>query len=842
MSHRFVSWLRVGLGAVPGRTVVGDHAELRLRVSVDGVAGPTRAVTLHGPGDCAGLAGDAILRREPPPNAVGVSPTGFAALEFVAADLPWRLTPTEPATGQLTPWLALAVVPATARFARADPRTLPVLTVDAVELPPIASIATWAHVQLDDDEVGAPLAEVLRANPERARSRLLAARRLTPRTRYRACLVPTFEAGRRAGLGQPIGDAGVAPAWTDGAVAVELPVYDTWEFETGEVADFETLARGVRPVAAARWATPRLLDTSAVGGVTPATRYGFLRPPGATDALPDAAAIGVALEAAMTGPGAATPRVGPPRYGAITTGHEPVGDEPPVTAPRPSWCDQLNRDPRLRLFAAAGAELVRREQDALVDEVQRQLGDATRADELRRGAALAEVLAERLHERHVRSRPPAQAIAAFARGVGASRPLVDVTAPAWRRLRRPLGPLARGRATAGPAIARIGADLDPEPPVPRVVGLTTVRSAELAIRQVAPPPRPPRPRPPRPPPGDESGWPPSDEPPVAEPSPLSDARVAELRLALAARAARPPALYARPTVAVLDVAAAAAPLFARDPAAPIRALAEAQIVTASPSPGRPAPTPAVTSSLAVVEALAALDRARFAPGADAMPPSTVSVLELDRAAVAAAVVGANHELARELAWRRLPFDPRATAIRGLWRRGDGAAPPITSWTGPLGASLPATATVFVLRSELVRRFPDAIYALAPAVPDRERHRVPGPTLRLPVFRFDLGADLVCVGFADELASLGRDLGTYLVILEAVGAARFGLDAAASDGPPAWVNLSWDAVSADPYLRLAPPPSGTWPSKPRWAGGAAAMAAITERPAVRLALHLDELVP
>jgi hypothetical protein len=69
-----------------------------------------------------------------------------------------------------------------------------------------------------------------------------------------------------------------------------------------------------------------------------------------------------------------------------------------------------------------------------------------------------------------------------------------------------------------------------------------------------------------------------------------------------------------------------------------------------------------------------------------------------------------------------------------------------------------------------------------------------------------------------------------VILEAVGAARFGLDAAASDGPPAWVNLSWDAVSADPYLRLAPPPSGTWPSKPRWAGGAAAMAAITERPA------------
>lgn len=818
-----------------------------MRVAVDGVAGPTVTLALYGPGDCAGMATTAILRREPTPSAVGVSPSGFAIVEFSAADLPWRLTPTAPTGGQLMPWLALVVVPASAPFERSDPRTLPVVTVDASELPPIASVPTWAHVQLEWDGGTASVSDTLRAHPERARSRLVAARRLAPRTRYRACVVPTYEAGRRAGLGQASSEAGTGLAWHDGATTVRLPVYDAWEFETGDDADFETLARDLRPVDATTWATARALDVSAVGGATPATRHGFLRPPGATATLPDAVTIAAHLEAAMTGTDlAGAPVVGPPRYGDLTTGHTPLADEPTATTARPSWSDQLNHDPRTRMFAAVGANVVRRRQDELVDELQRQLGDATRADQLQRGGELAALLSERLHARHVASCPPSRALEAFARGTTARRPLVDTTEPAWRRMRRALGPLARGRTTSGPVMARIGADLSPDPGTPRVTGLATLRSAEAAIRALRPPPpRPPRPlpRPPRPRPGvdPDPTWPGADEPDPGPPPPLSTQQVVEIRAALAARAARNPSLFTPPRVAVLDVRAAAQSLFSLDAARPVRALINALIVTSGTPPDR-STRPAPSATLGLIEEIAASDSAMFLPTIDRMPPSTVSLLELDRAAVAAALVGANHELVRELAWRRLRFDPRATMVRKLWRRGDDLAPAIGSWTGPLGESLTSCATVLVVRSELMRRFPDALFALAPAIADRKRRRVPGDALRLPVFRFSLAADVTCVGFAAPVSELRRELGSYLIVQETVGATRFGLDAKASPDTSGWINLPWSAVMADPYLRLDRPPQGTWPPAPAWNGGAAAMATITERPAVRLAIHLDELVP
>ena len=54
--------------------------------------------------------------------------------------------------------------------------------------------------------------------------------------------MPTFEAGRLAGLGQLVPDPrSAAPAWA--AAGVTLPVYDSWAFTTTERGDLETLAR-----------------------------------------------------------------------------------------------------------------------------------------------------------------------------------------------------------------------------------------------------------------------------------------------------------------------------------------------------------------------------------------------------------------------------------------------------------------------------------------------------------------------------------------------------------------------------------------------------------------------
>ena len=61
-------------------------------------------------------------------------------------------------------------------------------------------------------------------------------------------MVPAFNVGRLAGLGQNVTAADeqtLAPSWQAGA-AVELPVYHSWRFRTGEDADFERWLAGSR--------------------------------------------------------------------------------------------------------------------------------------------------------------------------------------------------------------------------------------------------------------------------------------------------------------------------------------------------------------------------------------------------------------------------------------------------------------------------------------------------------------------------------------------------------------------------------------------------------------------
>ena len=63
-------------------------------------------------------------------------------------------------------------------------------------------------------------------------------------------MVPAFDVGRKAGLGLPVTAsdlAQLAPSWQPAASAVSLPVYYSWEFSTGETADFESLVRLLQP-------------------------------------------------------------------------------------------------------------------------------------------------------------------------------------------------------------------------------------------------------------------------------------------------------------------------------------------------------------------------------------------------------------------------------------------------------------------------------------------------------------------------------------------------------------------------------------------------------------------
>ena len=83
--------------------------------------------------------------------------------------------------------------------------------------------------------------------------------------------------------------------------------------------------------------------------------------------------------------GAGPPHVGPPVYGQL-----PVGDAATAAAlgsgAVPPWLTQLNLDPRLRVGAGLGAQVVRNDQDHYLETAWKQVGDVLAANRLRRRA------------------------------------------------------------------------------------------------------------------------------------------------------------------------------------------------------------------------------------------------------------------------------------------------------------------------------------------------------------------------------------------------------------------------------------------------------------------------
>ena len=827
-THRYVSWFRRGLAASSGGPRTIDAT-----VSLDGQI-RTLPISLHGPGDIASLAPSAIVRRDPQPGSVGADPNGMAFVELAAADLPWRFSP-DPSGPKVKPWLALVVVPAGDPFGREDGATLPVLTTHVRELPDPNDAWLWAHVQIEEPEGGLPgdVATFLRDHPDRAVARLLSPRRLAPQTAYRACLVPLFEAGRLVGLGKP-----PAPglAWSGSADAeVKLPVYDSWLFETGDGDDFETIARRLKGVKADDVFHALALDVRVLlGEAAPviATTYGVLQPPNATTALPRAADLASALEVIVTTDDAAAPAVGPPLYAAAQTGREALAGAPP-------WQRTLNLDPRRRAQAAAGAAIVRADQEQLVADASAALGELRRANTLVRGTQLATLLSHRLYDRHVASRPAARVFATLnplvagtpaAAKAGADAPAL-ASAP-MRRLARPSGPIARGRV-AGTAWARIGHDLSlavaAPPPLANAATPTAIARTTPTVT-------------------------------ARTFTALAATELAELKAGgadIAAKSTTSETVVVTPAIDVAGVARAALSAVHPDGVA---ARLGARI--SGVSPALQELRPQIDLSRPLADRLVALHPELFVPGLADLAPDRVTVLAVDPAAVRAVLAGANDELSRELTWRGIQIDRSATLLRQLWARATRDPvghdiDPIAGWTGELDApDQDGPLTVFVIRSALIRRFPTALFTCVRAVPDPTAGRVPdrvGAPL-LPLVRGLITPELAYVGFAKPLAELEgdpawkagatSDPGWYFAIQERPTHTRFGLDAPRppeSDATPSWQDLTWGDFAQVPYLASTTAPARTFAGA-TWGASSAQTAKIVERLAVRVAFHVRELLP
>jgi hypothetical protein len=400
---------------------------------------------------------------------------------------------------------------------------------------------------------------ILGQNPDAGYARLLSPRRLADDTAYHAFLVPTFETGRLAGIGKDPGDApfATASAWADYPAGApkprqqgsEFPYYFSWYFRTGDHGDFLYLVRLLKPKPVDPRVGVRDMDVREPGSNVPGILGldGILRLGGALQVpeqdldeaqlaerqryedwdqpfpdsfqtglaafvnLPDDYAAQEAADAnAETGLGPEVednrdPLITAPLYGkwhSLTQRLLSERDATPVANPQ-GWPQRLNLDPRFRVPAGTGADVVEANAEQYMNYAWQQIGDVLEANALIRRFHLATAvssswfdshlapLAASAPERTLALTAPVQAkLLASPTTVehlrkGSRVPPVLTSAP-FRRAVRPRGRLIRtlpftAAASAGNLLARVNAgEVSAAPPKEVPAGVVTVDQVAAA--------------------------------------------------------------------------------------------------------------------------------------------------------------------------------------------------------------------------------------------------------------------------------------------------------------------------------------------------------------------------
>jgi hypothetical protein len=555
-TYRFLSFVREGMSGVVSSVdnlnsgaAIPALATIDVSVPVTGAEyqDPTQPkpdqvatmhVTVQGPGDVIGINPRQVIRTFPRDHTTNAETTMFPVVEFDRVDLPWMFTPAAArADHRLRPWLCLVVVRIQegVSLGPLPYKPLPVLTVNAPasvasELPDPVDSWLWAHAQVVGQSGGA-LGTVLSQPSSLTLSRLICPRNLQADTSYLACVVPTFEVGRKAGLGEPVtpaDEAVLTQAWTLAAAAVTLPVYFSFAFSTAPAGDFESLAELLHPLPAPSTLGHRPMDVTRPGSglpnidpvdaATPGAVFDLLGALCAPDFVaapwpdsvrkPFAEKLATDLNASLNfaNPPATTPSI--PGPGELTVGPPIYGQwhaaSPTVTDSSPLWLRQLNLDPGYRVTAALGAAVVEKDADDLMASAWNQIGEVDHANRILRRAQFGREVLERFYSQHVTPMIQKEALHSTApvhqrvlvgsgstvtsviRGSALPRPAVT---SAMRRVLRQQGPIAKSwrqadSATSSPAslVVRLAAGmLVASPPVLTPDGTITLSDPIRAL-------------------------------------------------------------------------------------------------------------------------------------------------------------------------------------------------------------------------------------------------------------------------------------------------------------------------------------------------------------------------
>ena len=411
-NYTFSSWLRKGIAnriTEPDNLGTGTSASKeRSKVPIDVVLNSDtvhKEFALIGPGDIIGINHQMVVRTEPINWITNFEPNYLAFIEFYDEDFIWRYTPARANDKRLRPWLALLVLkeapkPDDSEFTKNEKRLpLPTVTVKSADnLPPPDQCWAWGHVHTNEGYNNATefeqfllsLHDLNNPNADKIISRLMNPRKLEHDQAYRAFLVPAFETGRLAGLGQDVSNVDAQqPSWTAGGGGnIEFPIYFEWYFRTGEDEDFESLVKLLEARAIDEKVGRRDMDGSRPGfGMTAGTDIGPILP------LTDDQTI-IGLEGALKSPqtkskpvnidtskpffhelesivnfpadlqastnGSEDPVVCPPIYGE----NHALKHKIDVTAT--GWLNELNRDPRNRVPSGFGVNVIQKLQEDYV--------------------------------------------------------------------------------------------------------------------------------------------------------------------------------------------------------------------------------------------------------------------------------------------------------------------------------------------------------------------------------------------------------------------------------------------------------------------------------------------
>ena len=394
------------------------RAKLDVNLYLNEATSPSvsKQVFLVGARDVTGIDPKHIIRLCPNDGETGFLPNYLAFVDFYDEDFPWRFTPatatkdgqTEAQYLKLRPWLTLVVLTED-EFDELILTDSPCQGIKIKEspsklFPNEEQIWAWAHVQVNesigsgnadfDSSLQSATENFLANYPDMACSRIICPRRLLDNTTYYAFLIPSFEAARLTALGQDDADIHkFEPAWKHSQTTgytTDYPYYFRWQFTTGTAGDFESLVRKLQPSVPSPQLGKMPMDISMPNhpwldnlAMPPIIEFEGILQQAAADSTntPNVSAdFKEAMEDLLNLPDdlqqlgvTQDPVITAPLYGRW---HALVSRIDYTNV----WMEELNLDPKYRVAAGMGAEVIRANQDQYLEMAWNQVNAVKEAN------------------------------------------------------------------------------------------------------------------------------------------------------------------------------------------------------------------------------------------------------------------------------------------------------------------------------------------------------------------------------------------------------------------------------------------------------------------------------